>query len=216
RRSPGAQVRGGVTEVALGDHGVRVDLEPWLDEWGPIQLFGGLGPVTRLIGSAFRFLLLLLVASIALVVARGGVEGSAQRVSDNPVKSTLVGLIAWMLFLPTLVLTVFVLAVTIIGIPLLVLVPFAVLALVLMGVVGFSGTAYAVGQGVRRRLGIGVPTPFADVFFGLLVILLPLMTARLLALGGWPFRPIVLVLLAAGLGVEFLAWASGFGAVLTN
>ena len=73
-------------------------------------------------------------------------EGSAQRVTDDPVKTTLVGLVAWVLFVPLFVLIAIVLAISLIGIPLLVLLPFAVVAVLVMAVVGFSGTAYAVGQ----------------------------------------------------------------------
>ena len=53
---------------------------PWMHGWGPFH-FGGFGPVTRLIGTTFRFVLLVIVACLALVVARRAVEGSAQRVA---------------------------------------------------------------------------------------------------------------------------------------
>ena len=39
---------------------------------------------------------------------------------------------------------------------------------------------------------------------------------RLIGLGGFLTGPIVVLLVGAGLGLEFLAWSSGFGAVLTN
>jgi hypothetical protein len=216
RKAPGAQIRGAVTEVSLGDPGMRVHPSPWFDGWGTIHLFGGFGPVTRLLGSTFRFVLLALLACIALVVARRSVEASAQRVTDNPVNATLVGMVAWVLFAPVLFLTAFLLLISFIGIPLLVLLPFAVLVLLLMALVGFGGTAYAVGQWMRRRLGIGTVPAFVDVCLGILVILMPLLLGRLVALGGWPVSPFVFLLLATGLAVEFLAWSSGFGAVLTN
>jgi hypothetical protein len=144
------------------------------------------------------------------------VEGSAQRVADDPLKAKLVGLAAWVLFVPMFVLTAIVLAVSLVGIPLLILMPFAVVAALAAAVVGFSGTAYAVGQWVRRRFGIATTSGFADICLGILVILLPLLLGRVVALGGWTLSPVVFVLVAVGLGVEFLAWASGFGAVLTN
>ena len=110
----------------------------------------------------------------------------------------------------------FVLAISFIGIPLLLLMPFAVLFLLLMAVVGFSGTASAIGQWTRRRFGVGTPSGFADVCLGILVILLPLMLGRLVAFGGWTLSPIAFLLVATGLAVEFLAWSGGFGAVLIN
>ena len=215
RRAPGSQIEGAVTEVPLSDVGARVNV-PWLDGWGPRYFFGGFRPVARLIGTTFRFVLLSLVGCLALVVARRAVEGSAQRVADDPVKATLVGLVAWVLFVPMFVLTAIVLAISLVGIPLLVLLPFALVAVLATAVVGFSGTAYAVGQWVRRRFGIATTSGFADICMGILVILLPLLLGRVIALGGWALSPVVFLLVAIGLGMEFLAWASGFGAVLTN
>jgi len=210
RRAQTAQVGGAVTEVALGGPGVHVNFGPWFDGWT------GFGPVTRLIGSTFRFGLLVLLACLALLIARRPVEGSAVRVADNPVKTTLVGLAAWVLFAPILFATAIVLAISIVGIPLLLLLPFAVLALLVMALIGFSGTAYAVGQWTRRRLGLGAVPAGVDVVLGILVIMLPLLLGRVVALGGWPLNPIVFLFIAIGLAVEFLAWSSGLGAVLTN
>lgn len=215
RRAAGAQIRGAVTEVSLGDAGAQINVNPWLDDLGPIQLYG-FGPVTRLVGSTFRVVLLAFLACVALVVARRPVEGSAQRIADNPVQATLVGLAAWVLFVPAFFLTAIVLAISIIGIPLLLLLPFAVLVLLLMALVGFSGAAITVGQWTRRRLGIGAVPAFVDVCLGVVVILLPLLLGRVAALVGWPLSPIVFLLLATGLAVEFIAWSTGFGAVLTN
>jgi hypothetical protein len=215
RRAPTAQVRGAVTEVALGGPGVRVHFNPWVDGWSPFSPFG-FGPFTRLVGSTFRFGLLALLACVALVIARRPVEGSALRVADNPVKATLVGLAAWVLFAPLLFATALILAISIVGIPLLLLLPFAVLALLLMALIGFSGTAYAVGQWTRRRFAIGTVPAAVDVCLGILVIMLPLLLGRVVALAGWGFNPIVFLLVAVGLVVEFVAWSSGLGAVLTN
>jgi hypothetical protein len=215
RRAAGARINGAVTEVSLKDIGARINV-PWLDRWGPSYPSGGFGPVTRLIGTTLRFALLAIVACLALVFARREVEGSAQRVSDDPVQTTVVGLLAWVLLVPLFALTAVVLAISLIGIPLLLLLPFAVVVLLVMAVVGFSGAAYAVGQWARRRFGIATMSAFADIWLGILIILLPLLLGRIIALGGWTLSPVVFVLVATGLAVEFLAWAGGFGAVLTN
>jgi hypothetical protein len=215
RRAQGSQVRGAVTEVSFADPSLRVNLEPWLGSWSP-WVFGAFGSFPRLIGSAFRFVLLALFASLAMIVARPTVEASAQRVSDNPIKATLVGLTAQILLIPLLVLTAVVLSISIVGIPLLLLLPFVVLVLLFIALAGFSGTAYAVGQRGRRGLGMTPASPVFDVCLGVLTILLPVLTARVIALVGWPATPIAVVLLATGFGVEFLAWVTGFGAALAN
>lgn len=215
RRADGARIRGGVTEVSVADPNVHVNFEP-LFGWGGGRLFDPFSAFPRLIGSLMRLVLLVLLVFIVVVIARPTVEASAQRVSDSPVQTTLIGVAAQVLLIPMLVLTAIVLAISIIGIPLLLFMPFVILALVLLALAGFSGTVYAVGQGTRRRMGIGGgAAPFLDVLIGVVVILLPVLVARLFAFGGWG-SPLVIMLLAVGFTIEFLAWSSGFGAVLSN
>jgi hypothetical protein len=216
RRAEGAEIRGGVTEISLGGLTVGPHGQVWDRGWRGAPWAAQLDALPRLIGTTFRFLLLVLLASIALLVARPLVEASAQRVSENPVQATLVGVAAQILLIPALVLTTIVLAISIIGIPLLLLIPFALLVLVLLALAGFSGTAYAVGLWVRRRFNLASAPPYVAVLLGVLVLLLPILLARMLALVGWPVNAIVIVLLLVGVVVEFLAWSSGFGAVLTN
>jgi hypothetical protein len=220
-RAPGAQIRGSVTEVALGDtvsfnRFDDPDLSPWIRAWLPFYFFNRFAAVPRLVGSVFRLGLLIVLAMIVLVLARPTVERATERLSSNPVKALVVGLLAQVLVVPVLIMIAIVLAISIVGIPLLFLMPFAVLLLVVMALAGFTGTACAVGQWARRRFGIVGGSPFFDVCLGIVVILLPLLVGRILALAGWPLTPVVFVLIAAGFGVEVVAWSSGFGAVLTN
>ena len=100
-------------------------------------------------------------------------ERSAERVSDNPVKATLVGLAAAGLFVPVLILTSIVLAISIVGIPLLVLLPFVVLLFLLLALVGFTGAALSIGQWTRRRFNLGSASSFADIWLGILIICSP-------------------------------------------
>lgn len=215
-RAPGARTYGGVTEVALTDPDIHIPGGPWTGGWTAFMPFANFGALPRLIGSGFRLVLLLLLAGIALLLARRTVEASAHRVADNPLRVTLVGLIAEILILPALVLTAIVMAISIIGIPLLLLIPIVVLVLILMALVGFTGTAAAVGQWFQGRMSLGPSTSFVSVCVGILVILSPLLLGRVLALAGWPATPFAALLIGAGFVVELLAWASGFGAVLTN
>ena len=214
-REGGSEVRRGVTEVAIDELPFGVHVGPW-NSWGDMPWFSSFGAIPRLFGTALRLSLLLLVTGIALIIARRGVEASAERVIENPLKVTAVGLLAELLVLPVLVLTVIVLSISIIGIPLLLLMPFVVVGLIFMALVGFTGTAAAVGGLVQRRMSGGVRVDFAAVLTGLLVILSPLLVARLVALAGWPLTPVAVVLVGIGFAVELLAWASGFGAMLMN
>jgi len=183
---------------------------------GLISMFDGFSGVPRLVGTMFRLLLLMLFASMAMVVARAAVERSAQRVSDNPIRATVIGLLAEVMFVPVLVLTCVVLAISVVGIPLLLLVPFVILFMILLALVGFTGTALAVGQWARRQFSLGTASGFADVWLGIVIIVFPVLVGRLIGLGGFLTGPIVVLLVGAGLGLEFLALSSGFGAVLTN
>jgi hypothetical protein len=215
-RSEGSQVLGGVTEVSLADADARLRMTPWLGDLGVLWLLDGFGAIPRLLASTFRLLLLVLLASLALVVARGTVERSAHRVVDNPLKATLVGIAAEVLMLPVLFLTSVILVLTIVGIPLLLLLPFVVLVFIILALLGFSGTALAIGQWARRRFGLSTSSGIMDVCIGVVLILLPLLVGRVIALGGWIASPLSFLLVGAGLGLEFLAWSAGFGAVLTN
>jgi hypothetical protein len=216
RRAEGSQVRGAVTEVSLADADTRLHIGPWAGGLGALSLFDGFGAFPRLLASTFRFLLLVILTSLAMIIARGTVEASAHRLADDPIKSTLVGIAAEILVVPVLVLTAVVLAISLIGIPLLLFLPFVVLFLILLALLGFSGTAFVIGQWARRRFGLATSPGIIDVCLGVLVILLPVLVGRVIALGGWPTSPVSFLLIAAGAGLEFLAWSAGFGAVLTN
>lgn len=214
-RDPAARVRGSVTEVSVD--GVNM---PDVDvRWGPFPWWwhDGFGAVPRLIGSGFRLLLLILLTGVALLLARPTVESAAHRLTDNAVKATIVGVAAQILIPPMLLIAGLLLAISIIGIPvLLFLVPFVVLALIVMALLGFTAAAYAVGQWMRRRFALASAPGFPDVVLGVIVILMPLLIGRLIAVAGWPVSGLALILIISGLAIEFLAWTSGFGAVLTN
>jgi hypothetical protein len=223
RRAATARTRSGVTEISLGtisigDPDFRMHVPPWFRGFGgPFYWLGGdFGAVPRLVGSIMRFGLILLVAGIALLIARPAVEGAAQRVSDEPLKATLVGLSAQLLIIPVLLLTALLLVVTVIGIPLIALLPFVVLFLVLLAIVGFTGTAAAVGSWLLRRMGTATAPPFVEVTLGVLVLLSPLLLGRMLAVAGWTLSPIAVLFVSLGFIVELLAWSSGFGAALSN
>ena len=215
-RSEGAQVRGGVTEVALGHVSVPDEIVPFISGVGLFSLFDGFGAVPRLIGSTFRLLLLIMLGALAYLIARRTVEQSAERVQDNPVKATVVGLAAGLLIGPLLFIASFVLILTIIGIPLLILIPFIIAFLLLLALAGFTGTALAIGQWGGRRFGIGGSAGLSSVVVGIVMIFIPLMLARVIALGGWATAPFSFLLGAAAFGLELLVWAAGFGAVLST
>jgi hypothetical protein len=213
QRDPQARVDGKINEIAAGSlnlDGVRFGRFPWFVRgwrWSP------LGGVFALMSTGSRLVVLALLACLVVLVARDPVERIGARAAAEPIKAGAVGFLAQLLFLPLLLITIVVLVVTIIGIPLLILVPFAVLGLAIIALVGFTGVAYHVGRIASQRFGWDAANPYVDAVVGTVAVLSPLLVARLIGLGGGFLFPLTAALVMVGLATEYLAWTIGFGAV---
>jgi hypothetical protein len=162
--------------------------------------------------TVFRLTFLVLVALIIAAFGRNAVERIAERTAAAPVRSGLIGLAAEILFLPLLVLTIVVLAVSIVGIPLLVLVPFAVLLLMLVGLIGFVGLAYHVGGRLTARFGWSRAGAYATVAVGVVAVGTLTLLGKLAGVAvGFPLG---MPLTGIGYLIEYVAWTIGFGAAL--
>jgi hypothetical protein len=209
KRDPQAQVFGKVNEVGIGANGqtvppYRVNIRD--------MLFGSLASrVGRLATTVVRVLMFVLFALIVTAVAQRPVQQIAARISAEPVRAGLVGLLAEILFVPVLVVTILALVVSIIGIPLLVLVPFGIILVGIVMLVGFTGAAHMVGTWTLERFGRAERNPYLIAAVGIVVIAGLTLVGRLfaLALGGFgaPFY-------IAGYLLEYLAWTVGFGAAI--
>jgi hypothetical protein len=71
---------------------------------------------------------------------------------------------------------------TIIGIPLLLLLPFAFLGLGIVAVIGFTAVGYRLGTLLMARLGRPADNPYTTTIAGIVLVLSPLLVARLLGL----------------------------------
>jgi hypothetical protein len=138
----------------------------------------------------------------------------AYRVAKSPWKAALVGLVGQILFFPVLILTVILLAVSIIGIPLLLVVPFALLALVIGTLVGFTAVARNVGAGAENRFGWQHDNPYIAVLVGVGIIMLVSFFASALGVAGGPLGVFALILGILGFVIQYAAWTVGFGALL--
>jgi hypothetical protein len=131
-----------------------------------------------------------------------------------PVKAGFVGLLAQLLFLPLLVTAIVLLVITIIGIPLLVLVPVVLVGAMVLMVLGFTGVAQGVGQRFFGG-GAGGWSVFVLFWLGLLLVMIPTLAGE--ALGLVPWLGIFAVMLGiVGFVVEYVAWTAGMGAVILN
>jgi hypothetical protein len=103
--------------------------------------------------------------------------------------------------------------ITIIGIPLLALIPFALLALAIIFLVGFSAVAFDLGRRVTAALGSPTDNPYAAAIVGIIALLSPVLVGRLIGLAGGILFPFTLALFVLGFLFEYLAWTVGLGAV---
>jgi hypothetical protein len=209
RRDTAARVGGEVQEIGIG----AFDFERW--SINPVSMWWGsmVGSAFALVGTLARVAILCLLAALVVLLGRDYMERAALRAAAEPVKAGAIGLLAQLLFLPVLIITVVVLVITIIGIPLLILVPFLILGLVVVALVGFTGVAYRVGRLLALRFGWSDENPYLTTVGGILLMVSPLLLARLIGLGGFPLFPITGMLVFIGLVVEYIAWTVGFGAV---
>ena len=204
--APGARIEGGVEEVAWG---------------GPDVHFGGpefhapfLEGVGGLVMTVIWVIVLGALAALMYLLARRPVERMAYRITESPWKAALVGLVAQILFFPVLVLSIVLLAISIIGIPLLLAVPFALVALAIGMLIGFTAVARVLGSAAESRFGWQHDNPFVSVLIGVGLIMLVSFFASALGVAGGPLGVFAVILGILGFVLQYAAWTVGLGALL--
>ncbi|HSP90726.1 MAG TPA: hypothetical protein VLN08_07465, partial [Vicinamibacterales bacterium] len=153
-RADGSVVNGQINEIRIGtpSFGPFVNVRPWRDwHWFGDTVRYPLGGSVDLVATLVRVGLVGLLAALMIAVLPSPVRRVADQVAAEPWRSGFVGLAAQLLFVPLLVITIVVLAVSIIGIPLLLLVPFGLIAVAVALVMGFAGASCAVGRWIGQR-----------------------------------------------------------------
>ena len=211
RRDPAARVDGEIHEIGVGALGIS----GWRLAPPSLAAMGGrtLGAGFRLLATAVRVAVLCLLAALVVLMGREYVERVGAHAAAQPLKAGAVGFLAQVVFLPILIITIILLVVTIVGIPLLLLLPFALLGLAAIALIGFTAVGYHVGRLLGARLGWVNVGPYASTMTGILLLVSPLLLARLAGLGGGLFSPMGFALGLIGILVQYLAWTIGFGAV---
>jgi hypothetical protein len=210
QRAEGARIQGQLHEVGIGELDFG-DFAPWRD-WRPGSM-RGFTRTLALMSTLGRVAILCVLGALVMLLARQYVETTSLRAAAEPLKAGAVGFLAQLLFLPVLFVTIVILIITLIGIPLLLLIPFALLGLCAIALLGFTSMAYRIGQFVSDRFGWGLSGPYAATILGVLVVVSPLLLARLLSLIGGPIMPITFGLFVIAFIVEYVVWTIGFGAV---
>ena len=206
-RDPGSRIGGRVQTVGVGS----MNFGDWRWTANPLLLFWGsmVGAAFALVFTLTRLAILCLLAALVVLFGRSYMERTADRVATETVKAGAIGLLSQLLFLPVLVITIVVLVMTIIGIPLLLLLPFAFLGLGIVAVIGFTAVGYRLGTLLMARLGRPADNPYVTTIAGIVLVLSPLLVARLIGL----IVPFTFGLGLIGMLLEYVAWTVGFGAV---
>jgi hypothetical protein len=213
-RDPGAIVSGRLNEVGVSTPGVRIHPN-WDVRWARWPSFNGPGwSVVRLFGTLLRMAVFALFAALVVLVAPRAVQRVEHAVTSQPWKAALVGLLAQLFFVPVVILVIVVLAISIVGIPLLILVPFGVLAFFLAFLLGFTGAACGLARLVWRREPVPQGGMLTVLAVGLGVIWSFTLLGRIVGLGGGPLMAAAVALILVGILIEYAAWTIGLGGAL--
>lgn len=208
-REQTARVGGEINEVSVAPWRRRGSVRA-----GPSEWWGrAWGSTFSLAATLIRVGVLCLLAALVMLLARDYTDRVTSRAVAEPVKAGAIGLLAQALFLPILVATIVLLAITIIGIPLLLLLPFALLGLMTFALAGFTSVAAHVGRVVTARFGWQDRGSIGTAVVGVLIVAAPVILARMVGLAGGPVWIMSMGLLIIGFLAEYLVWTIGIGAV---
>lgn len=209
RTDDSARLFGEVHRVSASWPAIRITMADWwsLDRaWWAWFGFGA---------TLFRLTLTAIGIGLLALVAPMWIRTIQHRAARAPLASGFLGVIVQLLFVPALVIASVALVLSIVGIPLLVLVPFLLAGFVVVWLAGFAGVAGQVGN--RLRASRGHPAvPFLDAMLGLALIASFTVIGHVLALGPSFMGPAAAAFVSAGLIIEYLAWTVGLGAVLAT
>lgn len=204
-REPGAEVHGRISETSFGAPDIRVHRGL---EFTPFEGMAGF------IGTVMWIIFLGLLTAMVYLLARRPVERMEYRATTTPWKAGAVGLAAQILFLPALAIATVVLVISIVGIPLLIAIPFAILALAIGILIGFTAVAKAVGSAAEERLGWAHASRYVTIMVGVGLIMAISFFAAALGIAGGPLGFFATILAILGFVIQYVAWTIGLGALL--
>ena len=221
-REEGSIIRGEVVEI--NGPGVQWSMWPRIWSWGDWGDHGDgwfhVSPFDWAWSQAWRIFglaVLALVACLALLLGRTPIERIGRRVESEPWKSGLVGLATQILFVPLLIVLCVLLAVSIIGIPFLLLVPFALVALAIAVFFGYVGVALKLGDLLRERFSWSIKSPYMVLLLGIVGLQIWSLIGHMLNFDGPPLKLFAGLFLLFGFLVGYVAWTLATGAaVLTR
>jgi hypothetical protein len=209
RTARGAYIGGNTGQVKFSPHDFKVMLPDdgqmtvnFRPDWPRVSRIAF---VTDLMRNLFWFI----VCALLIAVSPRAVGRARERAGASPITAFAVGLLAEVLIVPVVVVLAVVLSISVIGIPLLALLPVLMLAFALAMAVGFTGVA----SGLGSRL-VGRATPVGGLVLGLALIWGIGTTGHWLwAMKGGALG-VGVVMMAVGFFIEYLACTLGVGAAL--
>lgn len=174
-REPGAEILGKVTEVSLWQ---GLSMGTWSGNWnwrrGSLGFDGGNsyfdGSLLRFVRCIVFVLVLILLGALASVIARHPLERTSAMAGAQPWKAGIVGLLAVIFFVPAAIIVLILLAVSIIGIPLILLWPFAIIGCFFAAFFGYIASAHALARWSENRFGWRIQGPVTTVVLGLFLL----------------------------------------------
>jgi hypothetical protein len=206
---PAATVRGKIdTAVVVWPN---LDFGFGWPTWG----WGGWWPFAAVSATVLRLSLVLIISLLLTVVAPGWIRSMGVRAS-SALSSGILGAIAEVLFVPALLAVVIGLTISIVGIPLLGAIPFALAIGALAWTGGFAAVAVCLGARLRGSSVATSSALVADLLIGFVAITALTMIAHVISFGpGW-LTPFGWMSRAGGIAVEYVAWTIGLGAALSG
>lgn len=206
---PAATVRGKIDAAVVSlpnvDFGVGWPMRNWRGWW----------PFAALSATVLRLTLIFVISLLLTVVAPGWIRSMGVRAS-SALSSGLLGAVAEILFVPALIAVVIGLTISIVGIPLLGAIPFALAIGALAWTGGFAAVAVCLGARLRGGSVATSPALVGDLLIGFVAISSLTIIAYVVSIGpGW-MTPLGWMMRAGGIAVEYVAWTIGLGAALSG
>jgi hypothetical protein len=205
---PAGQVLGQVDEAVVDWPRLDFGWGTAADGWWAAVSFGAM---------LVRLSIVLMVSLLITWIAPRWTDRIGLRVSDAAAASVATGIAAQLLFVPFVVIASIILAISIVGIPVLLLgLPLFLAGTALFWTAGFAGVVGRLGARLRGQAAGYSTSPTLDLVTGFAAVSLLTVTAHLLALGPWWTTPTAVALNVTGTLVEWTVWTIGLGAALTS
>jgi hypothetical protein len=214
KADPNARIAGAVSELGMDSANLRV----WWPENGINNSFNiGIKPdwprIARIAfyGGLLKSAVWIALCAGVLVLAPASVERTREKIANRPFGAFAAGFATQVLFAPLLSAVVAVLAMSVIGIPLIALAPLAMFMVFLATLVGSAAMFVAFGERLIGRL-----TSFGALFVGGAALCSVTLVGRYLWMHGqgtlgWGFA-----LACVGLGIEYFVVTIGLGGAVLS